>query len=266
LNLIKFPDKKTIADAMYEIGHAEIAACVHGEQPHMVLSGDSPSVESFWKKRKKFQEQFKNVLSVVLIGFSSPSQLVYEQKVLDAIVEEFGGEYIPEGYEPWQIGENLVGEYVRCGLSNRLFRIAGDFFVLGGFTYDSIDHSFKMSDEFQWPLIEEAVEKGYFVDDETHNDWVSSAQMGHFSETEPLIYCEHDFEAGAATIGGYVQTINEAIKRKMLPSWPMGQMHHISGPHMCNYNELVLKIKKALDPEMTSNPGYPLPPLDSQNK
>jgi len=264
LKLIKFPAKEVLAEVMYEIGHAEIATGVHGEQAIMVLSGASASVEFFWEKYPAFQKEFRNVLSVLLAGYSSPRQLEYEQNVLDEIVEEFGGGYIDEESGLWNIGKNLLGEYMRCGLSNRLFRVSGDFFTMGGFTYDSINHSFKMSTEFQWPLIEQAQKQGHLVPDDTHNDWVSSAQMGHFSETEPLIYFEHDIQAGAASIGGYMQTIAEAIKRKMLPSWPMGAMHYLSGPQMCNYHELVLRIKKALDPKMTSNPGYPVPPQPPQ--
>ncbi|MEI6126194.1 MAG: FAD-binding oxidoreductase [Pseudomonadota bacterium] len=259
LNLIKLPSKKIIADVMYAIGHAEIGTGVHGEQAVMVLSGASPSVEYFWENYPRFQEEFRNVLSVTLVGYSSPRQLAYEQKVLDAIVEEFGGAYIGRESPLWEIGKNLMGEYTRCGLSNRLFRVAGDFFTMGGFTYDSIDHSFKMSTDFSWPLIEQAIAQGHIVPDDTRNDWVSSAQMGHFSETEPLIYFEHDVAAGAAAMGGYVRTIAEALQRNMMPSWPIGAMNYITGPHMCNYHELVAKIKKALDPKLTSNPGYPVP-------
>ena len=260
LNLIKFPERKRLIDAMYEIGHAEIAACVHEEPASMVLSYASPSVEAFWEKWPEFKKKWRNVLSVTLIGFSSPGQVAYEQKVLDAIVEEQGGEYIKEGSELWTIGEDNLGEQIRCGFSNRLFRIAGDFFVIGGFSFDSIDQSYKMSEEYMWPIIEEGQGKGLFIDDDTHNDWLNSYQLGHYSETEPLIYFEHDLEAGGAFINGYIRTITEAVKRKMAPTWPLGPMNYIAGPHMCNYHELVLKIKKTMDPRLTSNPDYPLPP------
>ena len=260
LNLIKFPERKKLINAMYEIGHAEIAAAVHEEPASMILSYASPSVEYFWEKWPQFMKEWRNVLSVVLIGFSSPRQVEYEQKVLDSIVEEFQGEFIQEGSELWKIGGDNLGEQIRCGFSNRLFRVAGDFFVIGGFGFDSIDHSYKMSEEYMWPLIEEGQKKGHFIEDDTHNDWLNSYQLGHFSETEPLIYMEHDLEAGATFINSYIQTIIEAIKRKMTPTWPLGAMHYIAGPHMCNYHELVLKVKKTLDPRLTSNPDYPLPP------
>ena len=198
LNLIKFPDRKKLIDAMYEIGHAEIAAAVHEEPASMILSYASPSVEYFWERWPEFQKQWRNVMSVVLIGFSSSRQVEYEQKVLDAIVSELGGEYIREGSELWKTAEDNLGENLRTGSSNRLFRIAGDFFVIGGFSFDSIDQSYKMSEEYMWPLIEEAQKKGHFVEDDTHNDWLNSYQLGQISETEPLIYFEHDLEAGAS--------------------------------------------------------------------
>jgi len=260
LNLIKFPDRKKLIDAMYEIGHAEIAAAVHEEPASMILSYASPSVEYFWERWPDFQKQWRNVMSVVLIGFSSSRQVEYEQKVLDAIVSEQGAEYIREGTELWKTAEDNLGENLRTGSSNRLFRIAGDFCVIGGFSFDSLDQSYKMSEEYMWPLIEEAQKKGHFVEDDTHNDWLNSYQLGQVSETEPLIYFEHDFEAGASFINGYVQTIVEAVKRKMSPTWPLGSMNYIAGPHRCNYHELVLKIKKTLDPRLTSNPDYPVPP------
>jgi len=264
LNLIKFPDRRKLIEAMYEIGYAEIAAAVHEEPATMVLSGASPSVEYFWEKWPEFMKQWRNVLSVTLIGFSSPRQVAYEQKVLDQIVQELGGEYIQEGSELWQIGEDNIGEQIRTGLSNRLFRIAGDFFVIGGFGFDSIDQSYKMSEEYMWPLIEEGQKKGHFIPDDTHNDWLNSYQLGHFSETEPLIFFEHDLDAGATFITSYMKTIQEAVKRKMCTTWPLGPMNYIAGPNMCNYHELVLKIKKELDPRMTSNPDYPVPPQPPQ--
>lgn len=259
LNLIKFKSRKNLIDTIYEIGHAEIAVAVHEEPASFILSGASSSVENFWEKWPQFRKKWKNILSVVIMGFSSPSQTVYEQKVLDAIVTEQEGEYIEEGSELWELGADNLGEQIRTGLSNRLFRVAGDFFVMGGFTFDSIDHSLKMSEEYMWPIIEEGQKKGHFVEDDTHNDWLNSYQLGHFSETEPIIFFEHDMEAGATFINGYIRTITEALKRKMMPSWPMGAMNYIAGPHMCNYHELVLKIKKTLDPRLTSNPDYPLP-------
>jgi glycolate oxidase len=195
LNLIKFPSRKNIIAAMYEIGHAEIAAAVHEEPASFILSGASPSVEYFWGKWTEFRQKWKNILSVVLIGFSSPRQTAYEQKVLDAIVAEQGGEYIREDSELWEIGVDNLGEQLRTGLSNRLFRVAGDFFVMGGFTFDSIDHSLKMSEQYMWPIIEEGQRKGHFIEDDTHNDWLNSFQLGHYSETEPIIFFEHDFKA-----------------------------------------------------------------------
>jgi len=264
LNLIKFPDRKKLIEAIYEIGHAEIAAAVHEEPATMVLSGASPSVEFFWEKYPDFMKQWRNVLSVTLIGFSSPRQIAYEQKVLDAIVTELGGSYIEEGSELWRIGEDNIGEQIRTGLSNRLFRIAGDFFVIGGFGFDSIDQSYKMSEDYMWPLIEQGQKKGHFVPDDTHNDWLNSYQLGHYSETEPLIYFEHDLEAGASFINSYAQTVVEAVKRRMCTTWPLGPMNYISGPTMCNYHELVLKIKKAVDPRLTSNPDYPVPQAPPQ--
>jgi len=259
VNLIKFPTREKIIDAMYEIGHEEIAVAVHEEPASMVLCGESPSVEHYWEKWPEMKEKWVNILSVTLCGFSSPRQVAYEQMVLDNIVEETGGEYITEDSELWEYAACNLGEQFRTGGSNRLYRIAGDFFVMGGFGFDSLDHSLKSSKEFMWPAIQDGIDKGHFVPDDVGNDWLNSYQLGHYSETEPLIYFEHSTEAGGSFVGGYVRTIQEALKRKMAPSWPLGPMTYITGPNMCNYHELVLSIKKTLDPRLTSNPGYPLP-------
>ena len=180
------------------------------------------------------------------------------------IVTETGGEYIPEDSELWSCAACNLGEQFRTGGSNRLFRIAGDFFVMGGFGFDSLDQSLKMSKEYMWPLILDGIEKGHLAPDDVGNDWLNSYQLGHYAETEPLIYFEHDLAAGGAFMNGYVGTIVEAVKRKMTTSWPLGPMNYISGPAMCNYHELVKKIKSALDPRLTSNPGFPVPPEPPQ--
>jgi glycolate oxidase len=257
LNLIKFPEKKNLVDAMYDIGHAEIAAAVHGMPGSFALSFASPSVEFFWEKWPKFTQEWNNILSVVIIGFSSSRQLAYEQKVLDGIVSAHEGTYIQEGTELWKIG-GVLEEQIRTGGSNRLFRVAGDFFILGGIVFDSFDHCYKLSEECMWPIVEEAQKKGHFIKGDLHNDYLNSYLMGHIGECEPVVFLEHDLGAGASLINGYIQTIQEAIKRKMAPSWQFGDMAYIAGPHMCNYHELVRKVKRALDPHLTSNPGYPL--------
>jgi glycolate oxidase len=264
VNLIKFPTREKMIDAMYEIGHEEIAVAVHEEPASMILSGESSSVEHFWERWPEFQKQWVNVLSVTLLGISSVRQLAWEQKVLDAIVRDTGGTCITPDDPLWEMAPNNLGEQFRTGMSNRLFRVAGDFFVIGGFGFDSLDQSLKMSKEYMWPIIRAGIEKGHFVPDATENDWLNSYQLGHFSETEPLIYFEHDLEAGGSFIGGYVQTIQEAIQRKMCSTWPMGPMTYITGPSMCNYHELLKKIKQTIDPRHTSNPGYPVPPQPPQ--
>ena len=129
---------------------------------------------------------------------------------------------------------------------------------MGGFGFDSLDHTIESSKIF-WPIIEDAYKRGLFVEDTTRSDWINSYQMGHFSEVEPIVYFEHDLKAGEAFLLGYIKTITDALAKKMHPSWPLGAMNYITGPAMCNYHELVLGLKKLLDPRMTSNPGYPLP-------
>ncbi len=257
LNLIQFDDKRDLINAVYEIGHEEIACAVHGIPGSFALAAVSPSVEYFWKRWSQFKQEWKNVLSVVLVGFSSPRQIAYEQKVLDAIVLEHAGTYIQEGSELWEIG-GVLEEQIRTGASNRLFRVAGDFFIMGGIGFDSIDHSYKMSEEFMWPIVEEGQKKGHFIEGDLHNDYLNSYQLGHVSETEAFIFFEHDIKAGSSVLQGYIQTIKEALKRNMVPSWLIGDMAYLAAPHMCNFHELVLKIKRALDPRLTSNPGYPL--------
>ena len=72
VNLIKFATREQLIDAMYEIGHAEIGVAVHEEPAAMVLAGESPSVEYFWEHWPEFKKKWVNVLSVTLLGFSSP--------------------------------------------------------------------------------------------------------------------------------------------------------------------------------------------------
>lgn len=261
LKLIQFKSKHQLGDAMYDIGHSEIAGAVHEEGANWILADNCLSVEEFWERWPKFQHQWKNIMAVSLMGFSSPRQLEYEKRVLDDIVKDHEGTYLDENSELYKTGSHAIGEALRCGMSNRLYRPAGDFFVLGGFGFDSIDHTIRTS-EFMWPIIEDAYKKGHFVEDLSHSDWVNSYQMCHFSEVEPIIYFEHDIEAGATFINGYVGTIVEAVKRKMMPTWPLGPMTWITGPAMCNYHELVIGMKKLLDPRTTSNPGYPLPEVN----
>ena len=259
--MLSFPTRQSVADAMYEIGRAEIGVVCFQLGPNMILQFQHKSIEEYWKNFEsgKYLHE-KNLLFVVLVGLSSEKQLIYEDKVLRQIVLENSGKLLPE--EVLDI-DTFVGDSLRVSHVYRVFRLC----IQAGTTklgiMDSIDHSFANL-KAGYAVIKEHT-KNYqppFLDSDEASHWVVSYEYGHYSHVEQWILGEGNIKGLSEGIELTKASMADDIKsrRSPVPAIAGGQiMEKTLEPVLGDIVfPVVRKIKKSFDPNNLSNPPYPV--------
>ena len=257
LYFIKFPTYEKLTDAMYEIGRAEIGATLHKEPPMNFPKLGTLSKEDFWKEWNSgfFQKEARYLIEICLVGFSSEKQLAYEEKVLQEIIKETGGEIASERL--YAMGDDYQGDLFRAATTTRGFRPTGCFFVIG-FAFDSLDHSMEFGKTVT-DRREEYIQRGDFMDDAA-GDWIISFDQGHIAECESIFFYEvGNLQANKAAFEYYGRSVGENIEKGFMPTWPVGPLHDSVGPVYSGYHTLLRNIKNLFDPNNVSNPPYPIP-------
>ncbi len=253
-HLIRYSSLEELIEAMYAIGEAEIAAVAQRLPNSWFQWFGARSKEEFFKGWESgyLQESAKNVIAVWLVGFSSKGQLEYEEKALQHIIKETGGEDIPRTDKLYKmIDPGCVGEWFQCGGSGRVMRPAGTH-MIAMVALDSIDHSMKISRRA------DEIRKDFNFLDDDENDWICTYEFGWQGDAECLIYpevTEHDMaKAMELAISG----LKASIEDKTYTVLQLAETNPILGPVYGNYHELLKKIKKTLDPNNISNPPNPI--------
>ncbi|RMF96116.1 MAG: FAD-binding oxidoreductase [Candidatus Schekmanbacteria bacterium] len=247
---IFFPTTEKAIDAMYEIGHSEIAA-VSVRVPfiwrYIARAKSRDDFAAKWNADKhKFGKATPSMVRVMLVGFASEEQLEYEEKVLRDIVSEIGGEI--EEASPYS-----SGQVFKLGISSNVTVPAG-FFAVTKFAFDSLDHARRA-------LSETADLKANFIppffDDSEESGWMQSYDMGHIGYGEFFSY--FDKSMVDKFLEYEVASIDHDIKMGAYPGAQWSQHHEQIGKATGNYHLLMEKIGKSFDPKHVSNPTRLVP-------
>ena len=264
-HMIRYPNREKMIEGMYEIGKAEIGAAMQYVPPHFLCWLATPSKEEFWEKWEKgvFQKYAENVITLWLVGYSSRAQLAYEEKALQQIIEETGGEDVQAEDELMKhVDPALVApEFFRCGISGRVMRPAGTHFIaiVGD---DSLDHALKLA------KMGDEVRKDFTSDfmDDGNCDWICCHDFAWHADSECLIYPEIT-EEGMIKAGELAQAgIKKCIEEKIYSTLQATDTHPVLGPVYGNYHELLKKIKKFIDPNNIANPPNPIKVEEVKNR
>jgi hypothetical protein len=256
-HMVRYPTREQMIEGMYEIGKAEIGAAMQYFTPYMICFLATPSKEEFWEKWEEglFQKYASNLITLWLVGYSSQAQLEYEEKVLQQIIEETGGEDVRAEDELSKLVDPalVAPEFFRCGISGRIMRPVGTHFIaiIGD---DSLDHALKLAktgDEVRKDFA------SYFMDD-GDSDWINCHDFAWHADSECLIYPEIT-EEGMVKAGELAQAgIKKCIERKIYSVLQATDTNPVLGPVYGNYHELLKKIKKFMDPNNIANPPNPI--------
>jgi hypothetical protein len=257
--IIKYPTLEKAAHAMYEISRAEIGGVLQKWPTVYYNWWWANSNQEYWETWKEgiWQKHCKHAVAVCLWGFTSAKQLAYEKRVLEDIIEETGGKPIPqEVFDKWV--PRTANNWIRDTNGSRMMRPSGTFLALR-LPFDTFNSS-----------IWECKEGGRWVDKFTPPildcdgpDWIASFDMGHFGSAETDFPVEKD----PADLGDLMQRLMGMMKEDLshqieggVGPFLGGVYHSMAGKVFYNYGELLKGIKKAMDPNIVSNPpqNYPI--------
>ncbi len=255
--IVKYESLEDAINFMYEVGKAEIGGVVQKWPTVYYIWWWANSNEEYWEtwKKRVFQDNVKNAVGVCLWGFTSDKQVDYEQRVLQDIIEETGGKLIPkEVYDMWV--PRTANNWIRDTNGSRMMRPSGTFLALRlptdtlRYSIDVVKTGYEWVDKFSPPIL-----------DSDGPDWIGGYDFGHFGFGETDFPVEKTPEALGdlmeKLLGMTKEDLQNGLENGVGPF--LGGAYHQMAGDVFNYGDLLKKIKKAIDPNVISNPPHNIP-------
>ena len=256
-DIIKYESLEEAIEFMYQIGKAEIAGVVQKWPTVYYNWWWANSNEEYWDEWKKgtFQKNVKNAVGVSLWGFTSSKQTDYEKRVLEDIIEETGGKRIKqEVFDQWV--PRTANNWIRDTNGSRMMRPSGTFLALRLQT-DTLDYSvgqvktgYEWVDKFTPPIL-----------DSDGPDWIGGYDFGHFGFGETDFPVEKNAENLGDLMGKLLEMTKEDVQNGLENGVGpfLGVAYHAMAAPVFKYDKLLRGIKKAIDPNIVSNPPHQIP-------
>jgi glycolate oxidase len=244
------PNKEAMKKAMFEMARAEIGAGATKVPIFWRAIAKASCKEEFWDIWSKENEETINsfhLLRVLLVGFGSEEQLEYEERVLNDIITELGGEArrTRPTDESWFKNADSAGMWLMCG-----------GYVSVDYVIETLEHAIpqgenyaKLKRKFTPPLMPDYGDPG----------WFQSFELGHQGYSEFLVYWDPDVNTDGVD-HFYLETSKENIRKRFYtallgPHQPL----YLTGPaYGPNYHKWLLNIKDEFDPSFLCHPPVPL--------
>jgi len=244
------PSKESMKDAMFEMARAEIGAGATKVPIFWRAIAKASCKEEYWDIWSKESEETISgfhLLRVLLVGFGSEEQMEYEERVLNDIITEIGGEArrTRPTDESWFKNADSAGMWLMCG-----------GYVSVDYVIETLEHSLphgenyaELKKKFTPPLMPDYGDPG----------WFQSFELGHQGYSEFLVYWDPD-ENTDGVDQFYLETSKENIRKRFYTSL-LGphQPLYLTGPaYGPNYHKWLLAVKDEFDPNFLSHPPVPL--------
>jgi len=255
--IIKFDDLEGAATFMYEVGKAEIGGIVHKWPTVYYNWWWANSNEEYWTEWQKrtFQDNLKHAVAVCLWGFTSKKQLEYEKRVLEDIIEDTGGRRIKQDvFDKWV--PRAANNWIRDTNGSRMMRPSGTFLCLKlaadtiKSSVDLVKSGYQWVDKFSPPIL-----------DSDGPDWIGPYEFCHFGFAETDFPVEKNPEDMADIMNKLLAMTKEDLQHGQengVGPFLGGPYHAMAGP-VFKYDSLLKGIKKAIDPNLVSNPPHNFP-------
>ncbi len=244
------PSKESMKTAMFEMARAEIGAGVTKVPIFWRAIAKASCKEEYWDIWSKESEETIrdfHLLRVLLVGFGSEEQMEYEERVLNDIITEIGGEArrTRPTDESWFKNADSAGMWLMCG-----------GYVSVDYVIETLEHALphgenyaELKKKFTPPLMPDYGDPG----------WFQSFELGHQGYSEFLVYWDPD-ENTDGVDQFYLETSKENIRKRFYTSL-LGphQPLYLTGPaYGPNYHKWMLAVKDEFDPNFLSHPPVPL--------
>jgi hypothetical protein len=250
---INMPDDETLFRAMREIGQSEIATAIMKVPTLWRYRGRAKSKEEFWKIWRHDADEIRrnppHILRVLLTGYTSEEQLLYEEKVLNDIITELGGEF--------RRTRPTDASWFQSADSVAMWWSTGAYATVDG-TIESAKHAITRGEtlvrikeeSFTPPLVDEYGEKG----------WIQVTDFGHLTYLEFLAqWNPYEIGADMSFTEFWVASQRAAVDEEhyTIMSLAPSTILKLTGPNYGpNYHLWMEKIRKMLDPNNLSNPPF----------
>lgn len=244
------PTKEAQVKAMFEIGHAEIAAACTKVPKFWRAIAKAEDKEEFWKIwLVENEESLRNffIVRVLVVGYTSREDYDYQMRVLNDIMAEVGGKATPTkpSDESWIKNADSAGMWLMTG------------------SYVSVDYIIEtLTQATQHGLTYAELKRKYtppLMPDFGDPGWFQNFELGHQGYSEFLIYWDQREDISGVD-QFYVDTSKMNIQHRYYtsligPHQPMYLTGPMYGP---NYHIWMLKVKDEFDPKWLSHPPVPL--------
>jgi hypothetical protein len=256
-DIVKYESLEEAIEFMYQVGQAEIGGVVQKWPTVYYNWWWANSNEEYWTEWKKgtFQNNVKNAVGISLWGFTSSKQTDYEKRVLEDIIEETGGKRIKqEVFDQWV--PRTANNWIRDTNGSRMMRPSGTFLALRLQT-DTLDYSvgqvktgYEWVDKFTPPIL-----------DSDGPDWIGGYDFGHFGFGETDFPVEKTAESMGDLMGKLLEMSKEDVQNGLENGVGpfLGGAYHAMAAPVFKYDRLLRGIKKAIDPNIVSNPPHQIP-------
>lgn len=252
IRYFSFPSMEKLGEAMRKIGESEIAFELMGFPASMIAANMATSNQEELETFERLRKQVEGPGFIIIVVGNSLREFEYKKRVLKQIIDETSGKSL-EIMEDQKIGGAQLWRFIRITASIReTFRATGD-------------HSgiFPGHNEFA-PIVKLAQRvaqikaklqrKGLLLNDGA-DAFPWTEEHGFLSHAEVL----YRFSASRESLEGVRYLREESAKLALrepagVPFFVCGdQLHDLFGPSTSNYHLWLRKIKKAFDPNGTSD-------------
>ena len=253
IGFYSFPSIDALDDAQQLVGEAEIGYQLMGFNAAMASANIATSNEEDVKLFNEFSKYVQGPSFMISIAGTSRRDFEYKTKVLEQIIEKTKGELIPHILDDPRVASACLWRYLRsCGSIREVFRVSGCF----GGEVGQTDVFRLMTDYIAVSGAEKnsMIKRGLAYND-GFSPFTQSFEHGHYGHGELLIRYMPTPAAWKVFSQEFGQQANEIAIRDHygVPGHVFGDnLHDMYGPHVSNYNLWLRKIKKAFDPNGSS--------------
>ena len=254
LHFISYRTWDLLENALYKFSEAEIGYhCYYTSNLAIgaVLSNSKAELFETLAKASMLKKPL-----IVLICAKTKREFQYRKKLFTILLEETKGkDFTAKGkLVPKPI---TYVEALRSALGFHAFLVSGAFqSTFGGI--DTIQLTFQMV-KANIPLKKEYIAKEALPNDQGEGGWCQGYEHGHYAHMEaPTLYLPNNPVSRAGMVEYSSQADEVSLEQKLnVPFFIEGdEMHDLWGPHLCNHNVWLRKIKEAFDPNNTADSGF----------
>jgi hypothetical protein len=251
--IFKFPSLDRVRDAMLEIGKAEIGQAVLKYFNATAALLATESANDFWDLWNSglFQKELSMPLYVFLSTWT-PEEMEYEERVLNEIMAETGGE--PVDARILRIYEDNMDFFMLVGFLQRVLRLGGGWAPCK-LSADSVSHMFEVAKAIP-EFMTEFIEQGKILN-APHNFQIIPLEYGHGAHIELLFLWDRTrpdafeipMEFMRASLEADIKNSHHATMPPRIPATAeaLGRLYS-------NSHRWAQAIKDAFDPQTVSNP------------